>query len=325
MIRHDNAVIVLPALLDGSVRDTGVRRWLARADLEIGAEPQEILPRVLRAMGQEPCSDGLAALRFWGQTGDRPAVWMAAADPVHLEAQLDHLRLRSLWSDEWQIEELRQLFAELQAQLADDATVGFISVGSYGYLRSDLPMPTAALSPELANGCNPVGVLPAGRGADRYQALLSEIQMAMHNSPINQGRESRDLRAINSLWVWGGGVITNDGVRDVPPLLADDEILRGYWLSSRGGIESWPDGLVAGLSRFSDGFVAVAPDQANSADEHAELLTGYLRDLRELLRHSDLRRLTILFRQGVTACVRPRQIFRVWRRELSSLSSGPLL
>jgi len=314
----------LPALLDGSVQDAGLRRWLARADIEIDAEPQEILPRILRAIDQEPCNDGLAALRFWGQTGDRPTVWMAAADPVHLEAQLDHLRLRSLWPDEWQKEELRQLFDELQTLLADDA-VGFIAVGSNGYLRSDLPMPTATLSPEFANGCNPVDVLPVGHDAARYQALLSEIQMVLHNSPINQHRESRGIRAINSLWVWGGGAVTKAGDRDVPPLLADDEVVRGYWLSSRGGIESWPDCLAGGTSRYSDGFVAVAPDQAGSAAEHAELLTGYLRDLRHLLRHSDLSCLTILFRQGLTARVRPRQIFRVWRRELVSRSAEPVL
>lgn len=313
----------MPAFVDGSVLDQGVRRWLARADLEYGAEPQEILPRVLREIDQEPYSDGLAALRFWGQTGDRPAVWMAAADPVHLEAQLDHLRLRSLWSDEWQQEELRQLFDELQTLLADDDAVGFIHIGSCGYLRSDLPMPTAALSPELANGCNPVDVLPTGAAANRYQALLSEIQMALHHSPINQRRESRDLRAINSLWVWGGGLAPDEIVRDVPPLFADDATLRGYWMSSRGDIESWPGSLAQSTAQDSSGFVAVAPDQASSAAEHAEMLTGYLRDLRQMLRHSDLRRLTILFRQGLTAHIRPRQIFRVWRREIAFLSSGP--
>ena len=31
---------------------------------------------------------GLAALRFWGQTGERSDAWIAAADPVHLEARL---------------------------------------------------------------------------------------------------------------------------------------------------------------------------------------------------------------------------------------------
>jgi hypothetical protein len=247
---------------------------------------------------------------------------MAAADPVHLEAQLDHLRVRSLWPDEWQQEELRQLFDELQELLAEDDAVGFIPLGSCGYIRSESSFPTAAFSVETVSGSDPVDFLPAGVGAERYQALLSEIQMALHNSQINQRRESSNMRAINSLWIWGGGMAAEGGSRDLPPLIADEMVMRGYWLSSSATAEAWSGSLAHCAAQFPRGFVAVVPDLAGSAEEHAATLDGCLRDLRQMMRERNLRHLILLFRRGVTVHIRPRQIFRVWRREFAGLSPG---
>jgi hypothetical protein len=38
-----------------------------------------------------------------------------------------------------------------------------------------------------------------------WYKLLNEIQMFMHQHPVNQQRIQRGLVAINSLWFWGGG------------------------------------------------------------------------------------------------------------------------
>ena len=288
----------------------------------MASAPQEMLSRVVDAVGQPACSNGIAALRFWGQTGERPTVWMAAADPVHLEAHLDHLRLQCLWPGEWQDPELQQLFDELQAALATNDVIGFMRLRSCGYLRGDAPMSTALFSPQTVNGCNPADVLPAGVAAARYQALLSEIQMTLHHSVVNQGREEQGLRAINSLWIWGGGTASEMCPRELPPLFADDAVLRGYWLSSAGEVGRWPDSLDQCVAQAPHGFVAVAPNHGATAEEYAEKLSEYLRDLRRMLKHSELRGLTLLFRHGLTARIRPRQIFRVWRREMPNFHAS---
>jgi len=283
-----------------------------------------MLSRVIEAVAQPACRDGIAALRFWGQAGERPSTWIAAADPVHLEAQLDHLRLRCLWPEECGDEELRQLFEELQAALAanDENENGFVRLCSCGYYRSDTSMPTAVYSADTVEGCNPLDVLPAGEAAAVYQSLLSEIQMTLHQSVVNQRREEQNLRTINALWVWGGGVAAEQFARKLPHLLADDAVLRGYWLSSAAEISSWPDSLDNCVAQAPHGFVAVAPNQGTTADEHAAALTGYLRDLQHILKDSELRGLTLLFRHGPTVRIRPRQIFRVWRRELPDFQSS---
>ncbi len=309
----------MPAAFDESVCDQRVGAWLARGDIKHYETPQESLTRVIDAIGQPPCEDGHAALRFWGQDRVRPTVWMAAADPVHLEARLDHLRLHELWSDEWQEQELRELLDELQRELAQDEGVEFTLVGSCGYLRGDAPMPTALFSPAVAAGCDPITMLPSGAEAARYQRLLSEIQMTLHQSVINQRREERNLRVINSLWIWGGGSASAAVDRDLPPLYADDAMMQGYWLSSRREFASWPGSLDLCVEMSPSGFVVVTPELAATGEEYAETLTAYLHELRQLLKNSELSRMTLLFRQGLTVRIRPRQIFRVWRREIPKL------
>ena len=314
--------MVLPAAIDSSVQDKGLHRWLTRADLVVQDEPQEILPRVLRAISLPATTDGLAALRFWGQTGDCPNGWIAAADPVHIEAGLDDLRLHCLWPDEWQDRELRLLFDELRCALADDDTLDFVRIGARGYLRGDTPMPTALLSPTSINGRDLRDRLPADPTSASYHRLLSEIQMILHNSPVNQQRAEQGKRAINSLWIWGGGTVSPHQSRDIPPLFADDAVFRGYWHSSRGATHAWQGDLDNCIEQSPRGFVAVTPDAAESADEHQESLHKYLHDLRRILKNSELRQLQLVFRNGLTARIRPRQIMRFWRRNSSIIDQG---
>jgi hypothetical protein len=38
-----------------------------------------------------------------------------------------------------------------------------------------------------------------------WRTRMNEIQMLLHDHPVNQAREARGERAINGLWCWGGG------------------------------------------------------------------------------------------------------------------------
>ena len=67
--------------------------WLAQSDLTQETGPKELLARIIQETGLPYPEQGFAALRMWGQTGDRPTTWIAAADPVYLEPRLDHLCL----------------------------------------------------------------------------------------------------------------------------------------------------------------------------------------------------------------------------------------
>ena len=146
------AIVVMPPVGGGRLRDRKLRRWLARSTLEHLTEPRELLGNILELLGMQCPQEGLAAMRMWGQTSDRPTVWIAAADPVYLEPRLDHVCLHALRQTGIPASELRTLFDHLQLTLADDKGYGFARLGTYGYLRAENPMSTAALPAASASG-----------------------------------------------------------------------------------------------------------------------------------------------------------------------------
>ena len=127
----NSALVVLPPVRGGRLEDKALRAWLAQSELSIDPEPRELLSQLTAELGLPYPDEGLAALRMWGQTGDRPTAWIAAADPVYLEPRLDHLCLHALQRTNMPSSDLRAMFDHLQATLADDRKYGFIRLGSY--------------------------------------------------------------------------------------------------------------------------------------------------------------------------------------------------
>ena len=48
-------------------------------------------------------------------------------------------------------------------------------------------------------------LLPQGADALLVHGWVNEIQMLLHEHPINAAREARGALAVNSLWLWGAG------------------------------------------------------------------------------------------------------------------------
>ncbi len=303
------AIVVLPPVR-GHLRDPQLGRWLARSALERGPEPRDLLGGILRVLGRERPREGLGAMRMWGQTGDRPTVWIAAADPVYLEPRLDHLCLHALQEPALSRPELRLLFDHLQETLADDRDFGFARLGTCGYLRAEEPISTASEPSFVVDQHNPNDFLPGGEAAAGFRKLQSEIEMALHDHPVNVERQLQGLQPINSLWLWGGGFTPEQRVDPHPPLFADDPLLKGYWESVTGAVANWPGSIAACLDACAAGFVAVVPDRVDN--EH--LLESCLGELRAALRSGQLRHLSLLFADGILATVGRADRFRFWRR-----------
>ncbi len=306
------AVVVLPPV-GGRLRDSGLRNWLARADLARVDGPTEWLASILGELGLSCPNDGMAALRFWGQTGDRPTAWIAGADPVYLEPRLAHLALHALSGTALSPADLRPLIDHLQRSLAGDGDFGFARVSSHAYLTAQEPLTTAALPAYAIDRRQPDDFLPSGEVAARHRQLSSEIEMALHDHEVNVERENEGLQPVNALWIWGGGNAPEQTTVPHPPLFSDDPLLTGYWLSKTGVAESWPGSIDACLEVAVAGFVAVTPE----SDDDDAVLESCLRALRIALNKRRVSKLTLLFRDGVCARVRRSQTLRFWRRRNS--------
>jgi len=294
----------------GRISSDRDRRWLSRSPLRVSDSPREIFARVLSAIGLSPVEEGLAALRLWGQTGDRPNVWVAAVDPVHLEARLDHLCLYALTGAQWPGSDLRAIFDFLQKSLGDGTSFAFVRVGEYGYLRGDEAMATALVSAAVIDGQEPDVFMPSGESAAGYNRLSGEMQMCLHDHAINLRREAQGLMPVNAVWFWGGGKAPQKTVQKMPPLFGDDPLFRGYWESCTGVMEPWPGNFARCLDIAIKDLVVVTP----ASNKGGDLLAAYFEELRDLLKTGRLNKLVLLFRDGLTAEVGRFDAFRLWRR-----------
>ncbi len=319
-VSYDNntAVVVLPPLGRGRLRHRALEIWLARSDLSRSAAPYELLGQVTGELGL-PCPEqGHAALRMWGQTGDRPTKWIAAADPVYLEARLDHLCLHALRSQGVATEHMRALIDHLQESLTKGTCYGFTHLDSYAYLSSRIPIATASLPAYVVDSQRPDDFLPAGSDAASHRNLLSEIEMALHGHEVNTAREANAQSPVNSLWLWGGGTAPEQVTRQQVPLFSNDALLTGYWRAATAVVSAWPGSIQQCIEQSVAGFVAQTPE----CNDSPELLEECLLELHEALRSGRLSRLTLLFADGVRAQVSRWHSLRFWRRNVPQLEAA---
>jgi hypothetical protein len=203
-----------------------------------------------------------------------------------------------------------QLLAEaLQPVLQEQGMHLLVSAPDVWHLRLSemLPLPPW-VPPEQALGADIFDYLPQGPAGRRWRRLLNDIQVVLHQHPLNVSRRQRGLPPVNSLWLWGGGRL--------PARVTPD------W---RAAIGSQP--LLAALAQQ-----AQRPMQAPSPASLAAALPGTLIDLHDLPVASladdfgaALRRLlgkyTVALRfitpeANVGYLHRPWHRWRAWRREV---------
>lgn len=300
-------VVVINTL--GAVTSPTLSRWLAKGMAVRAAAPRGLAERVLRALDSTVVPDGLAALRLAGQTGERPQDFVAAADPVYLEPRLDHLCLHSL-AGRLRDAELSTLIGHLRECLGD--TVRFESIDGCAYLRSEA-MPTARFDTDALHGFVPNDYLPTGDGAADYRRLCSEIEMALHDHPVNRKRQADGLQPVNSLWIWGGGHWPELVAPPLPMLIGDDPLLRGLWSACGADSSGWPGSDDAVAAR---GVVVVPDDDDLDPDDRLD-------NVRRLFDAGGASRLKLLTRDGVDVTLRRADRYKFWRRDFELPAFAP--
>jgi len=304
------AVVVFPAPALAQIADPSLRRWLAHGTLTKHERPIELLQDVLATLARPYPNDGLAALRMWGQTGDRPAVWIAAADPIYLEPRLDHLCLHALQQDSLSAGEFGVLLDYLQARLAGQERYGFARIGSRGYVRAEKAIKTSSSPAYVIDQQLPNDYLPKGDQTGTYHALRGEVEMALHDHDINIERQAKGLPPMNSLWLWGGGFAPDKETQPHPPLYANDPLLKGYWHSKTGVVADWPGSVADCLEASVAGFVA---QPMPNRDDSGDWVEQNLNELRSALNSNRLSAVTLLFGGRYQLRLRKSDSWKFWR------------
>jgi hypothetical protein len=171
------------------------------------------------------------------------ADWWLRADPVHLHADLHRVLLYDARGLDIELQEAQALAAECNHRLGGDDWVLQTPTARRWYLRlnDDPAIATHSLYEAVGHDIN--SLLPRGEAAQRWQALLTEIQMLFYESEVNRERERNGRPLINSVWFWGAGVAPQ-ALRKPPAadIFADDPLTRGLTLCAQNAVADLPAG-----------------------------------------------------------------------------------
>jgi hypothetical protein len=153
----------------------------------------------------------LAALSWLGEGNDPGQSFWLQADPVHLALQRDYFSLSHPAPLALSRPHAETLTAELNRHFAADGLQFHLgrerADGARWYLRLPGTPDLHTSLPQQVVGQDIRPFLPQGQDAATWQRLANEIQMLLHDHPVNQAREAAGQLPVNSLWFSGGGVL----------------------------------------------------------------------------------------------------------------------
>ena len=204
----------------------------------------------------------VAPLTFALDGGDPGRAYWLRCDPVHLSAHRGQLVLTDSSTFEPTADEARALTAALSTHFALDGLVFRAPHRTRWYLDLErIPALFTRALPDVA-GKDIDRYLPSGDDSLRWHHVMNEIQMLLHAHPVNLAREALNQPAINSIWLWGGGVNPAVRGRRFTRVWSDDALARALATSSDIPAHALPDNaatLLATSSRDDESELVVLP------------------------------------------------------------------
>ncbi len=252
--------------------------------------------------------------------GVRPGVTWACATPVHLAAGLDHLRLSPPERLVLEPHEAADVAGSLNAHFAGTGFEIADAQGRHWLLRCPDGYAASTVEPGEAAGRDLRECLPSGANGRTLMSLVNEIQMLLHDHPVNAQRAQSGRPPVNSLWPWGVGVATRCSPLALPPLATDDAWLAGLWTVH--GNDPLPLGGVDEAIGRGRGVRAAMewPPPVGPCDALLALDEGLGASLHQALAAGRVDEITL---QAGGVALRKRRVdrWRIWRRPHSLLEA----
>ena len=226
----------------------------------------------------------VAALTYRSDSGVAASGYIMRADPVHLRADQSSLRLFDADTFSVTQEEADELVAAFNSFYSGRGLQLLAPCPQRWYLSlAATPRITTAALAEVA-GQDVNAYLPRGDDATDWRRLLNEVQMLLHDHPVNAVREQRGESAINSLWFWGGG-LSPDSLQSRVARIATDQPL-GMGLAQQAATPriDVPATVEELFPLAVDGVTLVINDVLASATRYADV-EHWLEALRALEKH----------------------------------------
>lgn len=240
-------------------------------------------------------------------------VWLA--QPVHLQAGLTRVELAPDGLLRLASGEAEALAQDFQARIGAERLVLEPLLGGT-FLLHGLEAEATTEDPARHLGADIAEALPRGVGAAALRRLSGEVELWLHEHPVNRERLHRGAAPVSSLWFWGGGeagdipAAGRDPERDFPRGFGVEASFAGLWRLCGAEARPLPAGCAA-LGQAAGAAPAVAlVEQAVAGPEALE--RDWLAPAAMRLRRGDLAMLTLVI-DDFAFSVRPHDRFRFWR------------
>jgi hypothetical protein len=172
------------------------------------------------------------------------AYWLRA-DPVHLAIQRDCFSLSDPVPLMLETEHARLILDSLNQHFNQDGLMFYIGKSGAWYVRADKAPQLQTILPSVAMDKNVHQFMPQGENAPKWKAILNEIQMLLHDHPVNEIRESNGNVILNSIWLSGGGMMPlfNNILYDVDLVISNEVLNQGLAKWANKPLQTLPNSL----------------------------------------------------------------------------------
>ena len=250
-----------------------------------------------------------AAVMRTGAASERATGFWLRVQPIHFIAGLDRITTVVLRGAARMTPAERSSLDAVFVEHLQSTGLELHVANDEWLLRSATSLKLETVTPEFA-AANPLSdILPRGADAGPIRRLMTELQMLLHEHPVNSQRQARGAPAINAVWVHGEGILSDLSSVSLPASYGEDLFLRGIYRLHDQVVGMTPADAKSLLAQLRGPTVAVI-----DAPNPESLETQWLVPLSRALLSGAISKLTLLFDAWQVSAGRA-DMFKLWRRE----------
>lgn len=244
-----------------------------------------------------------------GSTNQHATGFWLRAQPIHFIAGLDRITTVVLRGAGRMTAAERSSLEPIFADHLQSTGLELHAANDEWLLRSAAPLNLQTVTPEFAAANPRAEILPRGADAGAIRRLMTEMQMLLHEHPVNIQRQARGAPAINAVWIHGEGMLSDVPSVSLPESCGEDPYLRGIYRLHDKPVGAQPADAKALLAQLRASTVAVI-----DAADLDSLETQWLAPLGRALLNGAISKLTVMFDEWGVSADRA-DLFKLWRRE----------
>jgi len=167
-------------------------------------------------------------------------------DPVHIQIDRDEAVLVANESLDISKDDALQVINDLNQHFQQDGLAIHYHNEHQWLMTGDISIDTFSMSDVMFRNMNEYQA--TGRDAKKWRSIINEVQMLLHEHPVNIRREQQGSIAVNSLWVWGGGQPEQHSTK-IDLVYANDVLVADIARAIKIDCEAVPDRLDSNVLR----------------------------------------------------------------------------